>query len=102
MMEVFKEMFPIIRQALRDKGFGLRTKPNATSRITSNILPPNQPTHTLVLNADSTATIGGVTTSVDSVVPASAASSISAGAAAVMGATASPGPSTSCYLAPLT
>ncbi|KAG0340934.1 hypothetical protein BG005_003113, partial [Podila minutissima] len=102
MMAMFKEMFPIIRQALRDKGFGLRTQPNATSKISSSMLLPNSQTHTLILNADSNTHIGGVTTSIDSL-PASAASSISAGAAAVIGATAnsSPGPS-SFYLAPLT
>ncbi|KAF9543586.1 hypothetical protein EC957_000770 [Mortierella hygrophila] len=102
MMKVFKEMFPIMRQALRDKGFGLRTQPNATSRITSSVLPPNQQHHTVVMNADSGTIVGGVTTSAATLGPASAASCINAGAAAVMGATAgSPGPS--CfYLAPLT
>ncbi|KAG0054038.1 hypothetical protein BGZ90_006065, partial [Linnemannia elongata] len=102
MMKVFKEMFPIMRQALRDKGFGLRTQPNATSRITSSVLLPNQQHHTLILNADSGSIVGGVTTSAAALGPASAASCINAGAAAVMGATAgSPGPS-SFYLAPLT
>ncbi|KAG0372112.1 hypothetical protein BGX24_000723, partial [Mortierella sp. AD032] len=101
MMKVFKEMFPIIRQALRDKGFGLRTQPNATSRITSSMLLPNQQHHTLILNSDGNATIGGVTTSAAALGPASAAACIHAGASAVMGATASPGPS-SYYLAPLT
>ncbi|KAG0337177.1 hypothetical protein BG000_005715, partial [Podila horticola] len=78
------------------------TPPNATSKISSSMLLPNSHTHTLILNADSNTHIGGVTTSIDSL-PASAASCISAGAAAVIGATAnaSPGPS-SFYLAPLT
>ncbi|KAG0045643.1 hypothetical protein BGZ83_009116 [Gryganskiella cystojenkinii] len=103
MMELFKEMFPIIRQALRDKGFGLRTQPNATSRISSSmLLHNNHPQHTLILNAESTTTIGGVAASVEALGPASAASSISAGAAAVMGANALATNPSSCYLAPLT
>lgn len=84
MMDLFKEMFPIMRQALRDKGFGLRTQPTATSRISPNMLLQN-----------SHAAVGNMTGSpVDSLVPA-------ANAASVIGANAGAGPS-SYYLAPLT
>ncbi|KAF9103628.1 hypothetical protein BGX27_010497, partial [Mortierella sp. AM989] len=92
MMEVFKEMFPIIRQTLRDKGFGLRTQPNATARISSSMI---------IQNPHSSSMIGSVTASVDTLGSATAAASISMGAASVMSAGSSPGPS-NFYLAPLT
>ncbi|KAI1302084.1 hypothetical protein EDD11_005755 [Mortierella claussenii] len=92
MMAVFKEMFPIIRQTLRDKGFGLRTQPIATSRISPNML---------IQNSNSCTTNGSVITSANPLNSASTASSISVGAASVVCANTGSGPS-SYYLAPLT
>ncbi|KAG0326825.1 hypothetical protein BGZ99_008927 [Dissophora globulifera] len=92
MMEVFKEMFPITRQALRDKGFGLRTQPNATSKISSSML---------IQNPHSGSAIRNIAAAVNALGPASTTTSISAGAASVMGSSMGPGPST-YYLAPLT
>ncbi|KAF9918962.1 hypothetical protein BX616_003753 [Lobosporangium transversale] len=91
MMAVFKEMFPIMRQALRDKGFGLRTQPKATSKVSPFVLIQNPSSPSTIDNAPG----------VDSLGSASTVSSISVSAASVMGATTGSGPS-SFYLAPLT
>ncbi|KAF8943408.1 hypothetical protein BGZ46_006514, partial [Entomortierella lignicola] len=86
MMAVFKEMFPIIRQALRDKGFGLRTRPNATARFSSNMI---------IQSPQSGSDIGSV-----EALGSAAAASISMSAANIMCASSSPG--SNFYLAPLT
>ncbi|KAF8941298.1 hypothetical protein EDD21DRAFT_375242 [Dissophora ornata] len=87
MMKMFKEMFPIMRQTLRDKGFGLRTRPNVTSRVSSMIIQ----------NSPCASTLGTIGT----IGLASTATPLSANAVSGMNACTGSGPS-SYYLAPLT
>ncbi|KAF9438503.1 hypothetical protein BGZ76_007486 [Entomortierella beljakovae] len=87
MLAVFKEMFPIFRQTLRDKGFGLRTRPNATARISSS----------MIIQSPHNSAIGNIPACAELIGPSGAASMNTAHVTAG----SSPGPS-SFYLAPLT